>query len=281
MTTNNEITTVNNDELAALAAMTGASASSLTGSGDYIPQLKVNYDDEDEQHRELKTGLFFVTDQDVAVYAKTVTIRPLLHHFQWTKYDDVVKKVTNRTILITNFRQEPRDELGTVKCGKPKSVVLQNDPELKKKFEDVTCYRTVHVLVDYDGVDADGNKVSVRNVVACLRLKGANFAPFDEEFLNLMPKGSNLWDFSINLSTEKKKNGASTYYVIHFKGDFNTRLPVDSDIVDTITALHERIVTQNNSIEDKYSKARSLATLDASAMSAIDGDLASDFNEDE
>src|SRR5690606_31561182 len=113
-----DLTVIDQNELAQFINTTGVSAEDLnSGGGDYIPNLRINYHDEDAQGKEIKPGLFFVTNQDVPVYAKTVKWRPLLQHFQWTQWNDDDKKVENRTIFITNFGEEARDEKGTVRCG--------------------------------------------------------------------------------------------------------------------------------------------------------------------
>lgn len=273
-----ELSTINQDELDDFINRSGSSQEDLIGGGDYLPQLKVNYLEEDENGKELKKGYFVITGQDVPVYAKNVVIRPLLHHFQWTKYDQEVSKTVNRTIFISNFREEPRDELGTLRCGKPPSKELKNNPALAKKYEDVTVYRNVHALVSYEGEDVDGNKVTVENMVAVLRLKGANFIPFSEEFIEKMPKNTNLWDFAVTLSVTKEKNdpkSANSYYVIHYEADFDNRLPLTVPVFDTLKGLQERIEKTNEEIEKKHFTVVHNRKLDDSVIAAIDNTNAS------
>jgi hypothetical protein len=276
----NDLAIISQEELDALAGRAGAEQQ----SGSFVPQLKVNYDEEDADGKEIKKGLFLITGQEKAIYAKNVAFRPLTHHFQWTQYDDVAKKVLNRTRLVTTLMgtDEPRDELGTIKCGKPSSKDLKANPALAKKYEDITCYRQVQGLASYTGVDADGVAHTVENVECCLRLKGANFAPFEEEYFGKIGKGR-VWDHVINLYTTKEKNGASTYYVIHFDDvDFTKREPVTIGVFNVAKAFQDRVDETNRAVDKKYFDVLHGKTVDDKATSALKsvGGLDSDFDDD-
>jgi hypothetical protein len=261
----NDLAIISQEEIDALAKRAGT----VQTVGDYIPQLKVNYDDEDEDGNELRKGEFFVTGQDKVAYAKSVVFRPLTHHFQWTKYDKVSEKVTNRTRLIPNFREEPRDETGTVRCGKPPSKDLKANPALAAKYDDITCYRQVQGLVSYKGKTATGEEVEVKDLEVSLRLKGANFSPFEEDYFSKL--GNNkLWDFEIPLYTDKAKNGASTYFVIRFdKADFGKRLQMSAPVFKTALALQDRVDVINKEVDTKYYDAVHSRTRDDDAISQL------------
>lgn len=283
-----ELATINQEEYAALVAASGASAEDLSGGGgDYLPQLKVNYTDTDDNGKDVRPGYFMVTGQDPLVYAKNVTIRPLTHNFQWTQWDDVNKKTTNRTRFVKNFKEEPRDENGSIRCGKPVSKILKESPELAKAYSDITLYRSIDVLVSYTGEDADGNTHVVKDLLATMRLKGSNFSPFDTEYIAAMPKGTMLWDYNIVLSTSKHKQDPKSivnYYVIHFDADFANRLPLTVDVFQTIKGLNARIEEFNTVIDKKYygvinGKAKTEAAIDAIDITP-QSPLEDDFNID-
>ena len=271
----NDITVIDQNELAAFADEIGANADAMKG-GTYLPTLKVNYnEDNPETGKELKRGVFFLTNQDVTVYSKTAVIRPLMQVFQWTKYDELAKKTLNRTKLVTNFGEQARDELGTEKCGKPAAKLLKADPALAKRYEDITCYRQIYALVSYDGTDEDGNEHSVKDVLATLRLKGANFMPFQEEFIAFMPRDSRLWDFTARLGVTKEKNdptSATSFYIIHFDGDFKTKLPLTTPIFETLMGLKSNVDDINNEIDKKYFASLTAKSVDdsAAAIRALD-----------
>lgn len=242
-----DVTVITQEQIDNLSKRAGAEAV----IGDFIPQLKINYDDEDKEGNELTKGVFLITNQPQIVYSKTVKFRPLTHHFQWIKYDDVAKKVTNRTRFIPNFLEEPRDEQGTLRCGKPPSKELKANPALAKKYEDITCYRTVQGVASYEGKTATGEVVSVDGVECALRLKGANFSPFEEEYFGKLG-GGKIWDHELTLSATKEKNGASTYYVIHFDTDFTTRIPLTANLFTSATKLMDKVDLANKSIDAKF-----------------------------
>jgi hypothetical protein len=283
--TGNNVAVISAEELAAFDAASGASKEALTGGGDFIPSLKVMYDEPDED-----TGLpnhigkFFVTG-DNPVYAKKVNFRPLVQNFQWVQWDDVAKKVVNKTKYISSlFKDEARDELGTVKCGKPPSKELKADPKLAELYDDITTFRNVHGLVWYVGDDADGNEVNVPPTLVTLRLKGANWAPFQEEVIDEMPKGSKIYEFEMKLSAKKEKNGASTYYVVHFDPDFNQRLPMTVDVFETCKGLTTRFDEINKEIDFKYYKAienrnKSDKAVDALDLEVVHNPLEDDMND--
>jgi hypothetical protein len=247
-----DIAIISPEELAKLASETGAQQT----TGSFIPQLKVNYDEEDANGKEIKKGTFIITGQDKTVYAKTAKFRPLTHHFQWVDFDDVAKKVTNRTRFVTTLlgSDEPRDEKGTLKCGKPASKDLKANPALAKKYESITCYRTVQGLATIEGETAEGEKVKLEGVECALRLKGANFAPFEEEYFSKLGQGY-VWDHELTLSASKEKNGASTYYVIHYDTDFKDRKPLTVELYDKVKSLQARISEANQAIDTKYFNA--------------------------
>ncbi len=279
-----DVTVVNQEELDAFAARTGATAEQLTGGGDFLPNLKVNYQDEDANGKAIKPGLLFVTNQDIPVYAESVTIRPLLHGYQWTQWDDKEKKTVNKTIFVGSFQEEARDEKGTVRCGKPTGKFLRDNPDQKDKYEDITLYRTIHALVSYDGKDADGNEHSVVNLPVVMRLKGDNFMPFGEEYIDNLPKGSRLWDFESVLTVEKRKQGTVNFWVIHYDTDFTKRLPLTVEVFDTMKAMQSRLDKVNKDINTKYYSVLKTRAMDDAGINVLDitpNSLDDDFTKDD
>lgn len=260
------LATISASDERALAAMLGMA----TEEKAFMPQLKINLDDEDAEGNPLKKGKFFVTGQEIPVYADKVRIRPLSQMFQWVEYDPDQNKSVNRTLIIPNFRAEPRDEKGGVRCGKPASKVLKDNPELAKKFKNITCFRLVHCLVSYEGESSTGDKIKVENQPALLRLKGANFSPFEDEVVKALPKGTKLYDFWIEVSATKKKNGSVTYFVLGFNPELGKPVPLDQMTYDTMLHIVGTIKEENDRIEAKYRAAVGGRTADDAALNAIE-----------
>lgn len=275
----NDISVLSSEKEAAIAAMLGASQEQDTNEekAEFLPVLKLNWEDEDDDGNELRKGTFFIAGKGDAVYAKSVKIRPLSNMFQWLDYDVEEQKVSNRTIVVNSLRQEAPDEKGTVRCGKPASKILQADPALKDKYKSITCFRNVHCLVSYEGKTATGDKTKVENVPAVLRLKGANFMPFDEEVVKALPHGGKLYNFSVDVTTERKKNGGVTYFVMHFKPDIANPLALDETTVDTIGHILKMVEGENKAIMSKHKSAIAERQTDDEAWDAVEAELVADF----
>lgn len=267
-----------------LAAILGTNdAPPQASGGERLPILTINSKRKDPQGRRIEEGLFFLKSEDEAVYAETVKIRVLSQLFQWIHFDSSEKKVVNRTIQIPNFRVEPRDEKGTLRCGKPTSKTLQQlSKQEQKQYEDIKCNRILRVLVSYTGKDADGNIMTLENKPAIMFLKGANFSPFEDEFVKALPKNAQFYDYWTEVSAEELVNGSVTYYVAHFKPDLSKSVALDQDTYDTMVHMATLIKRDNDRVEQRHQNAlRGQQADDAAidALDALDADLADDLDD--
>lgn len=281
--TDTNVAIISNEELAKLAKETGASNETVT----FLPQLKLNYKEETEDGKELKKGLFYLDNYDQLVLAKTVTFRPLSHHFQWATIDPETKKFVNKTRLVTDLRgnDEPRDEKGTVRCGKPPSKDLKDNKELKKLWRDTTCYRQIQGYVSYTGKTPDGDDVEVNNVLCGIRNKKANFSHFEEEYKKKLGKGV-IWDHEIEIYATKEKMEDTIYWIMHYdRFDSSKRLPLLVPQYEALKEIKANVDDFNKSVDTKYynalhGKADDAATL--AALKTVGGmKLDADFDEDD
>jgi len=277
--TTTEVATIDPAEQARLAALMGADPAAERDAN-RVPMLKTNTDLEDNMGRSLPHGAFYLKGHGEPVYATSVKIRVLAHHFQYIDYDPEQKKVANKTLLVTSFQQELRDMKGGIRCGRPDGKVWREmDADARKKYGNITCFRQLRCLVSYTGKTADGEEKTVENVPAILLLKGANFMAFDEEVVRQIPSGRRLWDFWIDVTAEKKKNGSVIYYVMHYKPDFATPAPLDQTTAETIEHFALLISEENKKIDEAYNKALNDLQGDADAYAALDDDLDSDLED--
>lgn len=253
------------DELA-LASLFGQEKTNRT----LLPTLKVNLDDEDDQGNALPKGSFMLTGQETLSYAKKVKIRPLVEMFQYLDYDPDQNKTVNRTLVVPSFKHEFRDEQGGVRCGKPPSKLLKENPDLAAKYKSITCFRLVYALVSYEGKTATGATQKVENAPALLRLKGSNFSPFEDEVSKKIPKGQHLYNYWVEVSAERKKNGSVVYYVWGFNPDLGNPVPLDQPTYDTMVGIAEMIKDENARVDQKHHSALRGRQVDHSAMKAID-----------
>ena len=282
----NELTTISRSEQMELAAAMGMGGTSNTAD-DRLPELKINYQEENEQGQELPRGQFYVKGTgDDPVFAKTVTFRPLSQLFQWIQYDAEENKVKNKTLMVPMLRDEARDMRGTTRCGKPVSKVLREmSKEDQRKYSDIKCFRQIRGLVSYKGKNADGETVTIENLPCIIMAKGSGFNQFEDEFLKVIPRGRKMFEYETEVTlTKEKGTGGNIWWVMHFKPDLTTTHPMTEEIFETVKVMAEMVKKDNEKVESAYQRAMSENGLDDDAIDAIAGvveDLDSDLVDDE
>lgn len=281
-----EVATISKSEQLELAAAMGMGGGSAPSSSDRLPELKINYQEENDQGQELPRGQFYVKGtQDDPVFAKTVNFRPLSQLFQWIQYDAEENKVKNKTLMIPMLRQEARDQNGTIRCGKPPSNVLREmSKEDQKRFSDIKCFRQVRGLVSYEGKNADGEKVKIENLPVIIMLKGSNFNPFEDEVLKKLPRGRNMHEFSVKIgATRTKGSGGNVWWVMNFEPDLKNTLAMDDQVFETVKVMHSMVKRENDSIQASHEKAlynTSASNSAIDALEAVNSDLEDDLEDD-
>jgi hypothetical protein len=280
MTNTSNSLTISAAAVAELAAEMGAVVSNKSGgtNASRLPELKINSQVDDEHGKPLPRGSFFIKGLEQTVYAETVKFRPLAHGFQYLHWDALANKLAAKTRIISNFGEEARDTRGTIRCGKPVSSVLKDLPqEQRDRFAEITCFRQVRGLVSYTGKTVDGEEVTYTNQPVILMLKGTNFAPFDDEFLKVIPRNRNIWDYESELTTKKHKNGSVTWFTFHFAPDLKNPVGLDETVLESIKVIRDAIRSENKRIDEAYYAALRNETLDQAAIDAIEGSLDADL----
>lgn len=245
---------INADEMAALRSAMGVDPTA--DRGPKLPQLKILMDDFDKDDNPLPKGSFFLSGKEPAVYAKEIKIRVMAHHFQYSDYDNELNKMRNKTILATTFRSDFPDMKGTLRCGRPASKVFKElSDEAKKKYDSITCFRIIRGIVSYTGKTLAGEEVVVENEPFIMRLKGSNFMGFDEQFASKLPSGRDLWDFWVNVTPKREKNGSVTYFVMQYAPEFTNPAAFDMPTVETIRGFSSMVSQENAQIMASHNKA--------------------------
>lgn len=230
------------------------------GDSNYLPRLKVNLDDEDGDGNELKRGTYYIAAKGTEpVYASKVTFRPLAQYFQWRRYDPELEKFTGRTLMVGHLSDEARDTDGTVKLGKPTSKQMQEDPSMKERFKNITCFRMVYGLVSYDGVTATGDKIKIEDQLVIFDLKGSNFSAFEDEVMKQVPNGKYVYNIEVEITNTRKKNGSVVYFVHNYKVLPDT-LPLTPELLEHIKSVFSLVKEENATIEKLHTKALRDAT---------------------
>ena len=263
---------VDADALASLAVQLGAGGDQkeTNNSKSRLPILKVNSLVEDDEGNMLPRGQYFVTGMEKEVYAPEVEFRPLAHGFQYRHYSSSEKRQVNKTLVITSFREEARDMLGTIRCGKPTSRELQNmDDASKERFKEIVCFRLIRGLVSYTGKTVDGEELKIENQPVLVMNKGSNFNDFQTEYLDVLPNGRNLFDYSAKMTTKRHKNGNVVWFTMQYEPQLKTPLKMTTDIFETMKGFAEQIRMENDTIDKAHKQALLNKSSDHQALKAI------------
>jgi len=261
---------VDGDELKDFAELLGVGEI----KNDLFPIVKVTTKGKDAQGREVGRGMLWLKSNDLEpVYAKTMKIRPLSNHYQYTHWDKLKGENVNNTIQSPTFKTEFRDRLGTLKCGRPDNWYSRPDDE-KEQWSGIKCNRIIRALCSYTGKDADGNEVTIENKPVIIFNKSSNFGQFDDQYRKVIPKQKQVYDYWVEVSVKDHSNGGLEYYTMEYKPDFKTPVAMDQMTVDTLRVIVDVIKTSNASVNKAYATAIQEKSMSDLAIDAIeDGEL--------
>ncbi|UAW59037.1 hypothetical protein CRP235_gp12 [Roseobacter phage CRP-235] len=271
----NDLTTIDGIELAELANILGTETSS--GGGDTlvrVPKLDHQHAADDDDGNPMPRGEFRLHMPDQIVYAKTVRFRPLASHVQYFLWEND-KLVKSRA--LKNMREEARDTAGGIACGMPEWEVRAENEDLRQKYKD--CQRRiVRGLVSMTGHNIEGDEIIIENQPTIYFGKGrTNYGGFFNEYIKQLPKGSNIFDYEANMSTERMKVGATVFFKIHWEPLLKNKLPMTQDVFETMKVFADSITAENKYVDDQYFKAHAEDSLDSKAMAAIEDSLEADL----
>ncbi len=289
-----ELTTIEANQLSELAEELGATSHTQTRV--FMPELKINYNDEDESGKSLKMGNMYIRESGETdfYYTNKVTFRPLSQMHQYSIYSPQEQTTTCRTVLIKNFSEEARDTNGTIRCGRPSSKEMQDlTAEQREKYSDVKNQRQLRGVVSCTGKNTKGETKAYENFPVLVRLTGQNnyqvdeknklFSPFERQFLNQVPRGSSMWNFNVDITTKRRKSQAGkAYFTYEYVPDFGTPLALNRDVYDTLMFIKEIIDAENDYVDKQFYKVIKGNSMDAEASQILDqlhDHLDADFEE--
>jgi hypothetical protein len=262
------------DNFAAIAALTGASISNAV----YLPRLKINKDAIDEEGKPIPMGTFAVSQNDKTFYGKTASFRVFLNRFQYYHYDQKEKKYVNRSIQIKNFYEEAIDMLGGLKCGKltAKQLAEANlDASIQK---DIKCVRLLYGTVNIPKAETvDGEKDNIENLPVVMRLAGKQFTVPQTSLDAITQMKHQYFQHMLHLHLSKpQKNGATIYFDLLIDPDYKNVVPFTEEDMATFKVFQETIDRDNNWVSKKFTEAKRGAVKalasedDAAILSALD-----------
>jgi len=240
-----------------------------------LSRLSINRSPEDDNGNKLPIGHFAVYDPEIGqtVYGKPVTLRPFIGAMQYMHFDPDKNEYVNRSIIVKNWKEEPIDALGGVRCGK----VLYKDrdsltPEQQAIQRTIRCYKLIYGLVSFDGVKADGSKHAVKNLPVLYRVTGTAFTPVSTALDKLKKLKKLMYTCTLTLETMRQKKGGNVFYVPEITVNGNANLQLSNEDMSTLTIFQDSINTENESVITAYKEAKSKKANgdDAKAVEIID-----------
>jgi hypothetical protein len=152
--------------------------------------------------------------------------------------------------------------------------------EDQKRYSDIKCFRQVRGLVSYEGKNADGETVSIENQPVIMMLKGSNFNPFEEEFLDKLPRGRKMHEYTVKIgATKTKGSGGNIWWVLNFDPDLTNTLAMDEQVFETVKVMHDMVKRENDKIQASHERSLRDSQLSDDAIDAIEG-ISSDLEDD-
>lgn len=280
----NEVATyedMSKDQLLALMS-NGSDNNSNQDNSDLLPLLKINYEEEDQDGNELRKGLWTLTNQEVASYAKEVTFRALGDFMQYLHYDEDKEEVVNRTI-IHRAGDEPLDEKGTLRCGRPigREFHAMEESE-KKRFKGITCFRYLYGIVSYKGETATGEEVQVDNMPCLLRQKGASFMAFSDQVIQAArSRNVNFQQVTSTIGTKRNKKGSVTYFTPVFTPDMSNLVELSDQDIATMKRVLGMIKAVNEGVIAKHNESLKSKQDDSDVLDSVSEVLDAEFVDDD
>ena len=272
------LATVNEMNANELMTLMGGQQSQAQQSSDnnLLPILRINYQEEDDNGNELKKGTFTIQGGDNNIYAKEASFRALGDYMQYLHYSQAEEAVVNRSI-VHRMGDEPIDEKGTIRCGRPTSKeLMEMSADDKAKFKEITCFRYIYGLVSMKGTTAEGDPAEVTNVPVLFRMKGTSFMNFSREVIEpCNAKSLQFQQVPTTLTSKRHKNGSVIYFTAHFAPDFANVVEISPEDMEVMRSILTTIKNTNDQVTEKYKESLRSSQSDANdakLVDAVDGE---------
>ena len=224
-----------------------------------LPRLMINRNPEDDDGHRLPIGSFNVyhTVAGENIYGKPITFRPFLSAMQYMEYNAEEGAYLSRSIIFKNWKDEPIDTVGGVRCGKvpfKERASLTADQLAEQRSK--KCYRLVYGLVSFIGKTAEGKDHEVKDYPVLWRVTGTQFNPVGNALKLISQRKKLMFNCLLNLETEKRKAGANVFYVAKINVDADANVKLTKEDENTIRNFQELIDTENKDVFTLYQQAK-------------------------
>ena len=260
----------NEDIMKAIGQDDGSSTPSL-------PRLMINRNPEDDEGSRLPIGSFSIYHNDAGenIYGKPIKFRPFISAMQYMEYSAEEEAYLSRSIIFKNWKDEPIDTVGGVRCGKVpfKDRANLSADELADQ-RSKKCYRLVYGEVTFIGKTASGADYEVKDYPVLWRVTGTQFNPVGNALKSISQRKKLMFNCLLTLETEKKKAGANVFYIAKIAFDADAGVKLTKADEDTLRNFQEVIDTENTEVFELYKQAKKgKATSDDAADAKVINDV--------
>ena len=226
-----------------------------TGTG--LPRLTINRQPEDDGGNKLPVGTYATYDSGIEsmIYGKPAIFRPFINAFQFMEYSSEQNKFITRSVIFKNWKDDPIDTSGGSRCGKV--PYKERDKLSKTELEhqkNIKCYRLVFGQVSIDGVNAEGNKVSVKDKPILWRVTGSNFTPVGEAMQSLKNRKKLMFNHTLSLDTIRRKAGSNVFYVSDIKVN-TSEITFTKEDMELMKKFQDIITSENEDVVALWKEA--------------------------
>jgi hypothetical protein len=224
-----------------------------------LPRLMINRNPEDEEGNRLPIGRFSVyhTEAGENVYGLPVKFRPFISAMQYMEYSAEEQAYLSRSIIFKNWKDEPIDTIGGVRCGKvpfKDRVNLTSDELADQRSK--KCYRLVYGLVSFIGKIANDTDFEVKDYPVLWRVTGTQFNPVGNALKSISQRKKLMFNCILNLETEKRKSGANVFYIAKIGVNADAGVKLTKTDEDTLRNFQEVIENENTEVFELYKQAK-------------------------
>lgn len=228
------------------------------GNFNSLPRLRINKEALDEDEKAIPPGTLtvYVMDEGTNVYLKNPTFRMFCQRYQFRVYDATAGKYTNKSVQFKDWKDEKPDELGGDACGKIARKDHKGLSEIELAVQKrIKCARVLYGTVSGSGVTNDGKEVTIEALPCAFYAQGLNFQIVGDIIQAYQRRGQPIVFYDWVLSTERRKQGSNTYYVIVVNPSYDVTHGLSDEDKELYSQFDETIATENTSILEKYQEA--------------------------
>ena len=251
----------------------------LTGQGsaqrsrEGLSRLNINYDTETDDGVTLTRGDWKMMYEGEMVYAKEVSIRPILRTFEWSHYDADEGVFSCKSVQKPTMSGDFPDTDGGNKCGRlspEDEAKLKEDDPLYLKSRAAVCNQVLYSKISGKFTKANGDEVEVSEHPVVAYFKRSGFLPI-RNFIDSLTKQKKIMQKCwITLRTEKKKRGSVTYYVPI--PTLSHEVDIKDEDKELMKKFAETVKAHNQNVLEQSREVEKLQVVES------DDSLADDFN---